>query len=123
PATFQWTRSGTPIPGATSRSLKLSRTRASDAGEYRLVAIVNGSTYTSHPAVLTVRPNDARLVNFSARSRVVAGSTPQICGFVLRTLSPRPFLLRALGQGLPADGLGELLPRPVLRLHRNGLLL
>lgn len=125
PATYQWTRNGLPVSGATGPALLLRPAKVSDAGIYRLIATTGGQTYVSAPAILTVVPNTARLVNFSARSRVSADTPPQIAGWILRDTAPRPVLLRATGTGLPLSigPTGSLLRKPVLRMFQGGLLL
>ncbi|HVU23904.1 MAG TPA: hypothetical protein VHE13_07240 [Opitutus sp.] len=118
PATYQWTLDGTPLPGATSRTLTLDHAAVQYAGIYRLVATVGDQTYTSEPATLTVTANTSRLVNFSARSLVSPNLPPQIGGFILRASPSRRVLLRAVGRGLPVEHPGfTLLPEPALRLH------
>lgn len=54
PITYQWTKDGSDIPGATSSSLTLNNLQASDAGSYRLVARNFMGTATSDPATLTI---------------------------------------------------------------------
>lgn len=118
PATYQWTFDGTPIAGETSPALVLHNVGAAQAGDYAVIVTVDAQTLTSDSATLTILPSTARLVNFSARSRVSPDRPPQIGGFVIRGGGVRPVLLRAVGYGLgsmlPFD---SLLPDPTLRLY------
>jgi uncharacterized delta-60 repeat protein len=99
PASVRWTLNGTTIPGATGANLRLSPVRPEDSGDYRAVVTIVGQTFTSAPATLTVLANTTRLVNFSARSNV-GPSTPQVAGLIYTGPTPRPVLLRAIGNGL-----------------------
>ncbi len=51
---YQWTRDGVNISGATSATLTLPSVSASSAGAYRVVVTGSGGTVTSQPATLTV---------------------------------------------------------------------
>jgi predicted esterase len=56
PFSYQWTKDGVAIAGATASTLTLAETRPSDAGDY-VVTITNGvGTITSTAAPLTVTP-------------------------------------------------------------------
>jgi hypothetical protein len=62
-------------------------------------------------------PISARLLSFSARSRVTPGN-PQIAGVVTSNAAPRPVLIRAIGRGLLSFNMGSpVLPEPVLQLY------
>jgi hypothetical protein len=52
--TFQWTKNGANITGATASSFVISNVQASDAGSYAVVARNSAGTATSNPATLTV---------------------------------------------------------------------
>ena len=55
PPTYQWTRDGSPIVGATSSSLSLPNVQASDAGSYAvMVSVAGAGSVTSSAATLTV---------------------------------------------------------------------
>lgn len=118
PATFSWTHNGVTLPGATTAILRLINTQAAQSGTYRAIVTIAGQTFTSDPATLTVAASTSRLVNFSARS-VVAPGSPQIVGFVCATTTPRPVLLRAVGNGVPSGYSADLLPVPVLALYER----
>lgn len=117
PAVYRWTRDGATLAGATTAMLRLPDVRVGQSGAYRAIVSIAGLTFTSEPATLTVVPNRSRLINFSARSRVEPGGTPQIAGVVCAGAAPRTILLRAVGRGLPASIGTSTLPSPVLTLY------
>lgn len=53
-ATYQWTKNGQDIAGATQRVLVIASARSEDAGTYRLVATTSCKTVTSNDAVVAV---------------------------------------------------------------------
>ncbi len=54
-ATYQWSKNGDAIPGATEATLKIAKPTAADAGTYTLTAKNTNGTATSSPAELTVK--------------------------------------------------------------------
>jgi pectate lyase len=54
PISYQWSKGGVPMAGATSSTLTLTNVQSSDAGTYTLTASNSVGTATSDPAVLTV---------------------------------------------------------------------
>jgi len=52
---YQWSRNGAGIPGATGATLKLDNIRANNAGSYTVTVINASGRTTSNPATLTVR--------------------------------------------------------------------
>jgi hypothetical protein len=52
PLSFQWTRNGTNITGATSQSYSITSMQASDAGDYRLIVSNVSGSVTSQVATL-----------------------------------------------------------------------
>ncbi len=122
-ATYRWTHDGVTVPGATTGTLTLAHVSAADAGVYRVIVTIAGQPITSDAATLTVRPNSSRLVNFSARSRVEPGGSPQIAGVVSQAAVPRPVLLRAIGRGIPGNPGLTMLPTPVLSLYEGSRML
>ncbi|HRE07583.1 MAG TPA: immunoglobulin domain-containing protein, partial [Opitutaceae bacterium] len=54
PITYQWTKDGAPIAGATSTTLTLNAVTLASAGSYRLSAMNAAGTAQSNPASLTV---------------------------------------------------------------------
>ena len=51
---YQWSRGGSPLPGATNASLTLANVQLSDAGSYRVVVVNAAGSVTSAVAVLTI---------------------------------------------------------------------
>jgi hypothetical protein len=51
---YQWTKDGVNVSGATASTLTLPSVSASSAGDYRVVVTGSGGTVTSQPAALTV---------------------------------------------------------------------
>jgi hypothetical protein len=108
PISYQWTRNGVVIPGATAASLV-----ATSAGNYAVTVRTNSGTVTSSVATLVV---GNRLVNISSRVQVGEGANVGIAGFVIPKTSDatKRVLLRAVGPSLTKFGLNALLARPVL---------
>lgn len=117
-AAYEWLHDGAPIAGATGALLRFPCVRPSDAGTYQVRVTIDGQVFTSEPAILTVTPSTARLINFSGRSRVSADA-PQIIGIVTRSPTPRPIFLRAVGRGLRRLGVNTPLGDPTLTLHEH----
>jgi Ig-like domain-containing protein/immunoglobulin I-set domain protein len=71
PITYQWSKDGTPIPGATSTTLTLTNVSAADDGNYTITASNSVGVTASTPAQLTVTtsvivPNSAyNLIGFA----------------------------------------------------------
>lgn len=71
PLTFQWSRDGTPLAGATSASLVLSNLRLTDAGAYTVTIANSAGSLTSDPVTLQVNP---ALVPTSITAQPAGGS-------------------------------------------------
>ena len=54
PISYQWSKNGTPIPGATFSTLNLTNVQTTDNGSYALTATNSVGSVTSSPAQLTV---------------------------------------------------------------------
>jgi hypothetical protein len=70
PLTFQWTKDGTAIEGATARTLSLPSVTAAEAGSYAVRVSNAAGTATSVAAVLVVRVS-ARIIREPGASEVV----------------------------------------------------
>lgn len=54
PLSYQWSKDGNPIPGATNVSLRLTGLQAASAGSYSVAVTNSGGTTASAPAALTL---------------------------------------------------------------------
>jgi hypothetical protein len=68
----------------------------------------------------TAADNGGRLINVSARSQVGTGGGILIAGFNVSGSGPRRMLIRAIGPGLTAFGVGGALADPKLDLYETG---
>jgi hypothetical protein len=108
--TYQWSKDGNVISGATSNALNIGPVTLADAGRYT-VAAANPLGVVTSSALLVVRapataPTTAvppaesrRLVNLSARA-LVTPEAPLIAGFVIGGSGSQRVLLRAVGPSL-----------------------
>ncbi len=76
--TYQWTKNGVPIPGATTTTLNLLGVTVADAGAYRVAVTNSAGSVTSAPATLAVGTRLSRS----------SGSTPQTIAPGSRLLMP-----------------------------------
>ena len=56
PLTYQWSKDGLPLPGATAATLLLAKVSASDAGDYSVAVTGPSGITTTDPVKLTVAP-------------------------------------------------------------------
>ena len=56
PLTYQWSKDGVPLAGATAATLPLTKVSASDAGDYSVAVTGPSGTATTSPVKLTVAP-------------------------------------------------------------------
>lgn len=116
--TYQWTRDGVAIPGATAFSYLVPSASAADAGTYRVVVTSGMSATTSEAAAITVAAaNPGRLINLSLLTALVSPTDSFTMGTVIGgggTLGTKPVLVRAAGPSLGALGVGGTLSDPNL---------
>jgi len=110
PAMYQWYKDGRAVPGAVSAELTLTAFSGAESGAYWVV--VTSAAGSVRSATAQVGLEDAPLSNLSVRGR----SSELQVGFVAGG-GPRNLLLRAVGPGLSAFGVGGLLADPVAELH------
>lgn len=67
----------------------------------------------------TMPQQSAGLANLSVRLTVAPGE-PGIAGLTVRGTMPRTVLIRAIGPGLAAFGVGNTLPNPTIEFYRAG---
>ena len=97
--TYQWTKNGVPLRGATNRLLTLPNLGAADVGSYAVTLTNSGGTGTSAAATIGLSATGglSRLTNISTRSQAQTGDNAQIAGFVIGGSAPKPVLVRAAG--------------------------
>jgi sugar lactone lactonase YvrE len=95
---YQWTKDGQAVAGATSSTLAFSRVLPSDAGDYRVSVSNAGATVLSAMARLAV--SYSRLRNVSGRCYVGTGENVSIVGIVVAGTGKKRVLIRAAGPGL-----------------------
>lgn len=117
PLTYQWSKDGELIVGATSRTLQISNIRPADGGTYTVVVANLAGLFSTSTATLAV--NFSRLINISTRGFVPAGGslTP---GFVLKGSGSKQLLVRGIGPSLAAFGVSSPLIDPSLAIFPQG---
>lgn len=114
--TYQWTRDGVPIAGATGATLTRSGLTADDSGDYAVTVTAGATTLTSPPAVLLVAtPEPGRLKNLSVRSVAGSGDAALVVGFVVAG-GTDTLLVRGVGPTLADFGVANVLTDPELEL-------
>lgn len=121
PSTFQWTKDGVSLSGATNPKLIITGASTVNTGNYACnVTDING-TYATGATALTVSSTAtvSRIANISTRA--LAGTDPQtlILGIVTRSSSTntrQPILFRAVGPSLSKFDVTGLLADPKLEL-------
>lgn len=120
PITYQWTKDGNRIPGATGSSLEIAAARPSDRGNYAVTMVNPAGTVTSRNAALVVNPI-TRIANLSIRTRV-SGTGLLTVGLTVGgegVSGNKPLLLRAVGPTLREFGVGDAAADPQLKVFRG----
>ena len=118
--TYQWSKNGVPVRGATNRLLTLPNFSSADVGGYAVTVANTGGTVTSAAATIGLNTAGAasRLMNLSMRSQVGTGDNVQIAGFVISGGAPKPVLVRAAGPVLRGSfGISGALDDPTLEVR------
>ena len=115
---FQWRKSGTAIPGATTASLTLNNLSASAAGSYDVVATNAAGSVTSAAATLLINDGLANRVSNVAVRTTLAANQILIVGLTVQGGS-RDILIRAAGPSLGALGVPGTMADPKLAVF-NG---
>ncbi len=118
-ATYQWTRDGVAITGATDTTLILTQASSGSAGTYRCIASNSSGSVTSEAATLSFANATAggRISGFSVRANLLVGRS--LVAGVVTSGGSKPVLLRAVGPGLQpfmAPG-AAFMPDPRLELY------
>lgn len=120
PLTYQWTKDGRAIAGASNAILALTAVTDADAGSYRVVVTNGAGTVPSRVATLVVSPALSKIVNLSVRTTAGTGSETLIAGFVIAGQGPaKPILLRGIGPSLAGFGVTGVLVDPAMELYRG----
>jgi hypothetical protein len=122
--TYQWSRNGTAIAGATGSTLLIGGATSANAGTYSCAATNSSGTTTSSSATLAVvsTSNVGRLTNISTRASVGTGANILIAGFVIGgagTSGSEAVLIRGTGPELAGLGVSGTLPDPQLTLFNT----
>lgn len=120
---FQWSKNGTPLSGATSDTLLITEVAAADSAAYTCAVSNSLGTVITRAATLSLdapTAAPARLANLSVRS--LAGTGPQTLtvGFVLGGVTAggtKPLLIRGAGPTLADFGLTTALADPALAIY------
>jgi hypothetical protein len=110
---IHWTKNGTRIPEATTRTLTIPSVASADVGTY--LAHYDGGR-TSQALILGVGPTQ-RLTNLSTRAQVGAGEKTFIAGFVVSGRQQKKVILRAIGPTLTQFGVKEPVAEPVISVY------
>jgi hypothetical protein len=105
PATYQWSRNGVELGGATAATLRLESIEAPQAGSYTVKVTSRIGSATS--AAATVRLDEVvpgHLTNLSVRAFTAAGERTLIAGLAVAGPRPKPLLLRVVGPSLEQFG-------------------
>ncbi|HUG12533.1 MAG TPA: hypothetical protein VMM36_16060 [Opitutaceae bacterium] len=112
----QWFKNGSPLAGATDRTLFIQAVAAGDSGSYR--AIYTASDMAGRGTQwlqLGVKPSQ-RLVNLSTRAQVGAGEKTFVAGFVVDGAGSKKIIIRAVGPSLADHGIEEPVAHPTIAI-------
>jgi hypothetical protein len=117
---YQWSKDGTPLPGATAASFTVAAVQPSDAGVYAVSVSNSAGAVTSTPAALTVTAaTPGRIINLSILSRLEGSGDSFTLGYVVGgsgTTGAKPLVIRAAGPSLGSLGVPDTLVDPRIEL-------
>ena len=116
--TYQWLRNGTPLAGETGAILLRQNVTAADAGNYSVRVSNSAGSVTSSAGTITLSADASRPANISVRTNVATGATV-IPGFFVQGTGTKRVLIRAVGPGLAAFGLGGTMADPKFELFQG----
>ena len=115
--TYQWTKDGAPVAGATNSAYLLPQADLNDSGDYRLLATgPQGSTVSAINRLTVVPPLVGRIINLSVRAIVGEGGQALITGFFISPGATKTVLIRGIGPSLAPLGVTGGLADPALQL-------
>ncbi|MSU22899.1 MAG: hypothetical protein EXS32_03650 [Opitutus sp.] len=114
---YQWSKDGAAIAGATSSTYTVTAATTATAGSYTVKISSAQGTLTSTPAIVTVEPlNPGRLTNLSVRTTAGTGAQTLTVGFVVSAGAAKPLLVRGIGPSLTQFGVTGVLADPKISL-------
>jgi hypothetical protein len=120
PFSYQWSKDGTPIAGATAATYTVPNVTDATAGDYTVTITDAESTITTPPARITVEAShQGRLTNLAVRTSAGTDAQTLIVGFAISgagTGGTKPVLLRGVGPTLDVFPVPGFLADPKLEL-------
>lgn len=115
--TYQWSKDGAALPGATAANLNLTNAQSADAGNYTATVSNSTAVVVTRAANVTVAtPAAGRVVNLSVRAHAGTSDQTLIAGFVVRGDAAKAIMVRGTGPTLMNLGVPDPLPDPHLDL-------
>lgn len=128
--TYQWSKNGSALVGATASTYTIASTALTDAGTFSVAATNVAGTAASNAVTLTVNPaggaptDFGRLVNLSILTNAGSGANVLTMGAVVGGVGSTgslPLVIRAVGPTLgTAFGIGGVLADPVMTINAQG---
>jgi alpha-tubulin suppressor-like RCC1 family protein len=118
PPTYQWSKDGTAISGATTATLTLTSVFSSSVGSYTVTITNLLGSVTSNAATLAVNPNlnQRGLLTGTAHAYAGSGATVLNGTFTIEGSTAKQMLVRAVGPGLLRYGVTDVLVDPQLTI-------
>jgi len=123
PFTYQWSKGGVALSGATANTLAIAAARDEDAGSYTVRVLGGAGSIVSQPAVLAVTEVSvpgSKLGNLSVRQKIVAGGQ-LLAGLTIVGDQPKLILIRGVGPTLGNFGVTEFMTDPQIEVFSGNL--
>ena len=108
PFTYQWSKDGAALSGATQQTLTISNVQAANAGNYTVVVTNAAGSATSNPATLTVGATSAPQIKDQPMSQSVNATDPVIFSVTATGTPPFTYQWRKDGTALTGQKLDTL---------------